>query len=74
MTIIVWMKILLDIKDNKAAFVLELLKNFKFVKTETLSAHKVSVLQSLKTGLEEMQQIESDKLKGTSAEDLLNEL
>jgi len=31
------MKILLDIKDSKVAFVLELLNNFKFVKTELLT-------------------------------------
>ncbi len=31
------MKLLLDIKDEKASFVLELLKNFKFVKTKELT-------------------------------------
>ena len=68
------MKVLLDIKDSKASFVLEVLENFKFVKAEKLTAHKAAVLKGLKGGLDEMRQIESGKLKGTSAEDLLNEL
>lgn len=34
------MKILLDIKDSKAAFFMELLKNFSFVKAEPLKAGK----------------------------------
>tara|TARA_R110000868_G_scaffold72969_2_gene211983 strand:- start:1023 stop:1229 length:207 start_codon:yes stop_codon:yes gene_type:complete len=68
------MKVLLDIKDSKVNFVLEVLQNFKFVKAETLTPHKAEVLKGLKKGLDEMRQIESGKLKGTSAEDLLNEL
>lgn len=31
------MKVLLEIQDNKSAFILELLKNFSFVKTTKLS-------------------------------------
>jgi hypothetical protein len=31
------MKVLLDIKDNKAGFVMELLKNLPFVKAKTLT-------------------------------------
>jgi|GEM_PF-626793 len=34
------MKVLLDIKDNKVDFVMELLKNLSFVKTETLGPTK----------------------------------
>jgi hypothetical protein len=34
------MKVLLDIKDNKVDFVMELLKNLSFVKTETLGPAK----------------------------------
>jgi len=68
------MKVLLDIKDSKANFVLEVLKNFKFVKAQTLTPHKADVLKGLKDGLDEMREIEAGKLRGTSAEDLLNEL
>lgn len=34
------MKVLLDIKDNKADFVMELLRSFSFVKTETIASPK----------------------------------
>lgn len=36
------MKVLLDIKDNKADFVMELLKSLSFVKAETISPAKKS--------------------------------
>jgi len=36
------MKVLLDIKDNKADFVMELLENFSFVKAKTLSDEKAN--------------------------------
>lgn len=42
------MKLLLDIKDDKAAFIIELLANFKFVKTKPLTAHKAQVPEGLK--------------------------
>ena len=68
------MKILLDIKDNKAAFIMELLKNFKFVKAKPLTPYKAEVLEGIKEAVEEMKLIKKGKLKGTPAEDLLNEL
>jgi|GEM_PF-2478376 len=37
------MKVLLDIKEDKVAFVMEVLKNFKFVKVEPLSTYKSEV-------------------------------
>lgn len=68
------MKILLDINDNKAAFIMELLKNFKFVKAKPLTPYKAEVLEGIKTAVEEMKLINEGKLKGTPAKDLLNEL
>ena len=68
------MKILLDIKDSKAAFILELLNNFKFVKAKPLTPYKAEVLEGLKDAVDEMKQIKQGKLKGTSAKDLLNGL
>jgi len=42
------MKVLLDIKDSKAEFMLELLKNFSFVKAESLTPSKAQFLKDLK--------------------------
>lgn len=48
------MKLLLDIKDNKASFIVELLKNFKFVKARPLTSEKAEILEGIKTAVEEM--------------------
>ena len=68
------MKLLLDIQDSKAEFIMELLKNFKFVKTEPLSLYKAEVIENLKQGVKEMNLIKEGKSKGIPAKDLLDEL
>ncbi|NME69069.1 hypothetical protein [Flammeovirga aprica] len=68
------MKVLIDIEDSKVEFVLELLNNLKFVKTEPLTPHKAEVLQSLSEAVTEMRLIKKGKLKATPAKDLLDEL
>lgn len=68
------MKVLLDIKDDKAAFILELLDNFKYVKSEPLTPYKAEVLRGIKNSVEEMKLIKAGKLKAIPAKDLLNEL
>ncbi|MCG8320025.1 MAG: hypothetical protein MI921_11020 [Cytophagales bacterium] len=68
------MKLLLDIKDDKAAFIMELLNNFKFVKAKPLTSHEAEVLEGVKQAVEEMKLINAGKLKGTPAKDLLDEL
>ena len=68
------MKLLLDIQDDKASFIVEMLKNFKYVKAKPLTAYKSEVLEGLKEGIDEMQLIKQGKLKGITAKDLLNEL
>ena len=51
------MKVLLEIKDDKAPFILEMLKNFKYVKTKPLTNYKAEVLEGLKEAVEEQGQI-----------------
>lgn len=68
------MKILLDVKDSKASFFIELLKNFSFVKAEPLTPYKAKVLEDVKEAVEEMKLIKAGKLKGRNAEDLFDEL
>ncbi len=68
------MKVLLEIKDNKAAFIMELLNNFKFVKAKPLTPYKAEVLEGIKEAVEEMKLIKEGKLKGIPAKDLLDEL
>jgi hypothetical protein len=68
------MKLILDIKDEKASFMLEVLKNFKDVKAKPLTSYKADVLEGLKQAVEEVNLIKEGKLKGIPAKELLNEL
>ncbi len=68
------MKVLLDIKDNKASFTMELLQSLPFVKAKPLSPYKAKVLEDLRESVDELNLIKSGKLKGISAKELLNGL
>lgn len=68
------MKILLDIKDDKAAFILELLQNFKFVNAKQLTPYKAEVLEGLQEAVEEMNEIKAGKKETQPLSEFLNEL
>ena len=68
------MKLLLDIKDEKAGFIMELLKNFPFVKTKKLTPEKAEILSGIKEAAEEMKLIKEGKLKAIPAKDLADEI
>jgi hypothetical protein len=68
------MKVLLDIKDVKAPYLLEVLKGLSYVKTTELTPYKAKVLRDLKKAVDEMILIKAGKLKGRNAEDLFDEL
>ncbi len=68
------MKVLLDIKDNKALHLLEVLKGLSYVKTTTISDEKALLMEDIKDAVQELKLIREGKLKGISAKDLLNEL
>lgn len=68
------MKVLLDIKDAKAPFVMELLQSLSFVKAKQLSPYKAKILEDVREAVEEMKLIKAGKLKARNAEDLFHEL
>ena len=68
------MKVLLDIKDNKVSFVMELLNSLSFVKAEPLSDEKAELMSDIREAVEEMKSIKEGKLKGIPAKELLDEL
>jgi len=69
------MKILLDIKDSKASFFMEVLKNFSFVKEATpLSDAKAELMQDIREAVEELKLVRAGKLEARDAQDLINEL
>jgi len=68
------MKVLLDIKDNKALHLLEVLKGLPYVRTKTLTNEKALLLEEIKEGVEEVNLINEGKKQARNAEDFLNEL
>jgi hypothetical protein len=68
------MKILVDIKDEKASFLLELLENFKFLKAKPISPYSAEILEGLKESVEEVNKLKSRKKKGQSLRSFLNEV
>ncbi|AKP50984.1 hypothetical protein [Cyclobacterium amurskyense] len=69
------MKILLDIQDSKAAFFMELLKNFSFIKKATqISENKAELIMDIKKAVEELKLVKEGKMEARNAEDLIDEL
>jgi hypothetical protein len=68
------MKVLLDIRDNKAPFIMELLKSFPYVKAETITPAKALFLKELKEAVENVKLAKKGKLKTRPAKDLLDEI
>lgn len=67
------MKIVLDIKDDKVPFVLELLKHFKFVKTKKLTKKK-NIRKDIKEAVKELNLVLAGKKQARDAKELLDEL
>lgn len=68
------MKVLLEIKDNKVDFILELLANFSFVKVKHLSKQKIDQIEAITKAVKELKLVKEGKLEGIYARDLLNEI
>lgn len=68
------MKILLDIKDNKASSLLEILKSLPYVKIETLSNEKILLIKEVKEAVENLKKVRAGKLKAKPIKELLDEL
>ena len=68
------MKIVVEVKESKAEFLLELLRNLPFVKGTAVQDEKETVLDSVRTAVEQMKQVKAGKLKGRPVQALLDEL
>ncbi|NVO12376.1 MAG: hypothetical protein HXX16_20650 [Bacteroidales bacterium] len=68
------MKVLVEVKDSKANFILELLNNFSFVKAKTISPAKAQLIEEIKDAVENLNLVKQGKLKARPAKDLLDEL
>lgn len=68
------MRVLLDIKDNKAIHLMEVLKGLSYVKAKTISNEKALLMEDIKEAVENLTLVRQGKLKARTAKDLLNEL
>lgn len=68
------MKVILDIKDGKAVFVMELLSSLSFVKARLLSDENAVLVDEIKEAVEDLKLVRQGKLKARPARDLIKEL
>ena len=70
-------KIIVSVPDKEYPFFMKLVKSFDFVQLKTKEkkgASKKEFLDGIREAVEEVKLIKAGKLKGRSAEDLINEL
>jgi hypothetical protein len=68
------MKLILDVKENKAAELMALLKDLPYVKAKPLTPYKAKIMEDIKQSVDEMNLVLSGKLDVRDAHELLNEL
>jgi len=68
------MKVLLEIPDHKAPSLMEVLNSIPYVKAKIIIEPKELLKAEIKEAVEELKLIRQGKLKGISAEELLNDL
>ena len=68
------MKILLDIPDNMASSLMDVLKSIPRIKAHTLTDSKAQLLIEIREAVDEMKLIRTGKKKARNAKDFLNEL
>ena len=68
------MKVLLEIKESKVSFVMELLNSLSFVKAKPLSNEKAELISNIREAVEEFKLVRQGKLEARNAEELIDEL
>jgi hypothetical protein len=68
------MQAILEIKEDKAAFIMELLNSFSFAKVKPITSEKALLISEIKEAVAELNLIKQGKAKGRPARELLNEL
>lgn len=68
------MKVLLDIKDDKALHLMEVLNSLPYVRAKQIIDEKAVLLEDLREAVEEMTLIQRGEKQARNAEDFLNEL
>lgn len=68
------MKILIDIPDVKAPFLMDVLQHISYVKAKPLTDAKALLMSEIKEAVEEMKLIRAGKKTARNFEEFLNEI
>lgn len=68
------MKVLIEVPDKKADFIIEVLHNFSFVKTTTITDKKAEFIKDLKDSVNQVNAFKKRKTKLKNARDFLNSI
>ena len=68
------MKVVLDIKDCKSLFVMELPGNFSFVKVQPITKEKALLLREIKEAVDTVNLVKKGKYQAQPAKELLDEI
>lgn len=68
------MKVLLDIEDDKALHLLEVLISLSYVKAKQLTDTEAVLISEIREAVDELKQIRAGKKHARDAEEFLNEL
>jgi len=68
------MKAVLDIKDSRASFMMELLDSFSFVKVQPITNEKALLIREIREAVDTVNLIKQGKIQARPAKELLNEL
>jgi polyhydroxyalkanoate synthesis regulator phasin len=68
------MKAVLDIKDSKASFVMELLDSFSFVKVKPITNEKALLLSEIREAVDTLNLVKKGKIQVRPAKELLDEI
>jgi len=68
------MKAVLDIKDSRASFVMELLGNFSFVKVKPITNEKALLLSEIREAVDTVNLVKKGKIQARPAKELLDEI
>jgi len=68
------MKVILDVKDSKASFVMELLGNFSFIKVQPITGERALLLHEIREAVDTVNLVKNGKFKARPAKELLDEI
>jgi hypothetical protein len=68
------MKVLLDIPDEKAPHLLDVLRHISYVKVKPITDEKAQLLSDIREAVEEMKLIRSGKKEARNFSEFLNEI